>query len=249
MLLQRTAEATVSAPDKYLRLGVDNAEELLERIPDDARGAVQVPRRSFLGAIEASAFTPEQQRMLEDFVDVRGGGLLALGGPRSFAEGGWAGTPLGDALPVALDRGSREPPYPPVELVVEADADRRESSVDADYGQGGRRRRRSGATCRRSRRSIRCVEAKPGATVLLTGVDEKGPRAGRARVPAVRPRQGAGACPCRTPGCGGCTRRWTSKDTTHFTRSGSGWRAGWWTACPIACGHGDARHVCRRASR
>ena len=56
--------------------------------------------------------------MLEDFVDVRGGGLLALGGPRSFSEGGWAGTPLGDALPVVLDRGSRGPPYPPAELVV-----------------------------------------------------------------------------------------------------------------------------------
>ena len=33
-----------------------------------------------LGSVEAAAFTPEQQRMLEDFVDVRGGGLLALGG-------------------------------------------------------------------------------------------------------------------------------------------------------------------------
>ena len=45
--------------------------------------------------------------MLEDFVDVRGGGLLALGGGRSFAEGGWAGTPLSDALPVVLDRRRR----------------------------------------------------------------------------------------------------------------------------------------------
>ena len=27
-----------------------------------------------------------------------------LGGPRSFAEGGYAGTPVADALPVVLER-------------------------------------------------------------------------------------------------------------------------------------------------
>ncbi|MGH7342683.1 MAG: hypothetical protein ACREKH_19535, partial [Candidatus Rokuibacteriota bacterium] len=33
----------------------------------------------------------------------RGGGLLMLGGRRAFAEGGWAGTPVADVLPVELD--------------------------------------------------------------------------------------------------------------------------------------------------
>ena len=41
--------------------------------------------------------------MIADFVDKRGGGLLMLGGARSFAEGGWAGTPVGEVLPV-VDR-------------------------------------------------------------------------------------------------------------------------------------------------
>jgi hypothetical protein len=40
--------------------------------------------------------------MLADFVSVRGGGLLALGGRRAFAEGGYAGTAVSDALPVEL---------------------------------------------------------------------------------------------------------------------------------------------------
>src|SRR4030095_15416655 len=98
-------------------LGVDNSDELLGGFPTK-REDLFAYRGIILGTIEASAFTPEQQRMLEDFVDVRGGGLLALGGPRSFSEGGWAGTPLSEALPVALERGSRGPQSPPSELVV-----------------------------------------------------------------------------------------------------------------------------------
>jgi hypothetical protein len=60
-------------------------------------------RGLILGSIEATAFTPDQQRMIADFVNVRGGGLLALGGRRAFAEGGYAGTPVADVLPVQLD--------------------------------------------------------------------------------------------------------------------------------------------------
>ena len=38
--------------------------------------------------------------MIADFVDRRGGGLLMLGGARSFGEGGYGGTPVADALPL-----------------------------------------------------------------------------------------------------------------------------------------------------
>ena len=41
--------------------------------------------------------------MLADFVSKRGGGLLMLGGRRSFAEGGWAGTPVAEVLPVEFE--------------------------------------------------------------------------------------------------------------------------------------------------
>jgi hypothetical protein len=37
--------------------------------------------------LEAAFFSPDQQAMLRNFVSVRGGGLLMLGGPDSFAEG------------------------------------------------------------------------------------------------------------------------------------------------------------------
>jgi hypothetical protein len=56
-----------------------------------------------LGSVEAASFTPDQLRMIADFVNKRGGTLMMLGGRRSFAEGGWAGTPVGEVLPVTLE--------------------------------------------------------------------------------------------------------------------------------------------------
>lgn len=45
---------------------------------------------------------------LEQAVSVRGAGLLVLGGPRSFAAGGYRGSPLESLLPVTVERGRRE---------------------------------------------------------------------------------------------------------------------------------------------
>lgn len=90
-----------SAKDKYLRLSVDDSVELATGFPK-TREELFAYRGIILGSMEASFFTVDQLRMLADFVSVRGGGLLALGGRRALAEGGYAGTPLADALPVEL---------------------------------------------------------------------------------------------------------------------------------------------------
>lgn len=55
-----------------------------------------------LGDIEASYFTPAQLAMLEEFVRVRGGGLLMLGGVNSFGLGKYADTPIAKMLPVQI---------------------------------------------------------------------------------------------------------------------------------------------------
>jgi uncharacterized membrane protein len=94
--LQRTAKK------KFLRLDVDDADELAGGFPE-TREALYRYRGLVLGSVEASAFTADQLRMIADFVSLRGGGLLMLGGSGSFGEGGYAGTPLAEALPVALD--------------------------------------------------------------------------------------------------------------------------------------------------
>ena len=90
-----------SAKDKFLRLSVDDSIELATGFPK-TREELFAYRGIILGSVEASFFTVDQLRMLADFVGVRGGGLLALGGRRALAEGGYAGTPLADALPVEL---------------------------------------------------------------------------------------------------------------------------------------------------
>ena len=61
-----------------------------------------------LGSVEASFFNRDQQRMIVDFVSQRGGGLLMLGGNRSFARGGYQGTPVAAMLPVVLEGGEDE---------------------------------------------------------------------------------------------------------------------------------------------
>jgi uncharacterized membrane protein len=85
--LQRTAE------NKFLRLSIDTADELASGFPK-TRAELFHYRSIILGNMEASFFTHDQLAMLADFVNVRGGGLLFLGGRRAFAEGGYAGTPL-----------------------------------------------------------------------------------------------------------------------------------------------------------
>ncbi|HUF25498.1 MAG TPA: hypothetical protein VMM18_00855 [Gemmatimonadaceae bacterium] len=102
VLLQRTAEA------KFLRLGVDDREELVTGFPT-TREELFAYRAIIIGSIEASFVTHDQLRMLAEFVGQRGGGLLMLGGRRAFSEGGYAGTPLADVLPVVLDEPSTTP--------------------------------------------------------------------------------------------------------------------------------------------
>jgi hypothetical protein len=93
--LQRTADR------KFLRLNVDGPGELANGFPV-TRSELYSYRAIILGSIEASFFTHAQLAMLADFVNVRGGGLLLLGGRRSFSEGGYAGTPLADVMPVIV---------------------------------------------------------------------------------------------------------------------------------------------------
>lgn len=93
-----------TARNKHLRLGVDDSTELVAGFPTRREELFRY-RGIVLGSVEAGYFTAEQLRMLQDFVAIRGGGLLALGGRRALGEGGYAGTPLDKALPLELDPG------------------------------------------------------------------------------------------------------------------------------------------------
>lgn len=54
--------------------------------------------------VPAAQIDPPTQRAIRDWVRDAGGGLIALGGPASYGPGGYAGTPIEEALPVLCSR-------------------------------------------------------------------------------------------------------------------------------------------------
>ncbi|OLC45791.1 MAG: hypothetical protein AUH43_15320 [Acidobacteria bacterium 13_1_40CM_65_14] len=162
VVLQRTAE------NKFYRIGVTHPEELVSGFPK-TREELFAYRAIILGSVEAASFTPEQLRMLADFVSKRGGGLLALGGRRSFAEGGWTGTPVGEVLPVVADaanakylselsvRPTRAGALFPVTQIADT-----ESASTAKWND------MPAVTTVNSVHQV-----KPGATILLSAVDNQ----------------------------------------------------------------------------
>jgi hypothetical protein len=95
-----------SAKGKYLRINVNDSLDLVNGFPTRRDELFQY-RGVILGSIEASYFTADQLRMLADFVDRRGGALIALGGRQALAEGGFAGTALAEVLPFTLENHGR----------------------------------------------------------------------------------------------------------------------------------------------
>ena len=95
VVLQRTGE------DRFIRLDVDSGDELSGGFPSTREELFEY-RALILGSVEASSFSPDQLRMIVDFVDRRGGSLLVLGGPAALAEGGFAGTALAPLFPVEI---------------------------------------------------------------------------------------------------------------------------------------------------
>lgn len=57
--------------------------------------------------VPADALSEEAQRSLAAHVRDMGAGLIMVGGPQSFASGGWTGSPIEPILPVRLDIGEK----------------------------------------------------------------------------------------------------------------------------------------------
>lgn len=66
--------------------------------------------------VEAAFFLPDQALLVQKFVSERGGGFLMLGGADSFQQGAYDRTPIGDLLPVYLDRVTWTNPAPRLRL-------------------------------------------------------------------------------------------------------------------------------------
>ena len=164
-MLQRTAE------NKFMRIGVEDAEDLVGGFPRTREELFQY-RAIILGSIEANFFTPDQLRMIADFVSERGGGLLMLGGQRAYAEGGYAGTPVADVLPVVLGEPTGEDE---AGFFLETDVRPTRAGATHPATQIADTEEASGARWLELPpitlvNEIR--EVKPGATTLLTSGDE-----------------------------------------------------------------------------
>jgi uncharacterized membrane protein len=164
--LQRTAD------NKFYRQELDNPEQLVAGFPR-TREELFAYRGLILGSVEAGAFTGDQLRMVAEFVERRGGGLLVLGGGRSFSEGSWAGTPVADVLPVQLERPQRSSDAPAVSRLkvhpTRAGTAHAVTQLGAtEEASTTRWTTMPGVT------SVNTLTAvKPGATILLSGTDER----------------------------------------------------------------------------
>ena len=83
------------------RQGIDNPTELADGFPSQSEDLFRY-KALIIGSVEANYFTPQQQDLINRFVNRRGGGLLLLGGRFALADGGWAASKMADLLPVAL---------------------------------------------------------------------------------------------------------------------------------------------------
>jgi uncharacterized membrane protein len=161
-----------TADNKYYRLVLDTPDQLAGGFPK-TRDELFAYRGLILGSIEAGAFTGDQLRMISEFVERRGGGLLMLGGSRSFSEGGYAGTPVADALPVVVDRIARS---------LDTWAVSRLKIRPTRAGEGHALSQIAATEAASLNRwnelpsliSVNAVKSvKPGATILLNGTDER----------------------------------------------------------------------------
>ncbi|HEY7500746.1 MAG TPA: glutamine amidotransferase [Vicinamibacterales bacterium] len=161
-----------TADNKYYRLLLDTPEQLAGGFPK-TRDELFAYRGLILGSIEAGAFTGDQLRMISEFVERRGGGLLMLGGGRSFSEGGYAGTPVADALPVVLERLNRSANSWVVSRLKIRPTRAGEGHALAQIAatEAASLNRWNELPPLISANSVKAV--KPGATVLLTGTDER----------------------------------------------------------------------------
>ena len=96
--------------NKILRQGFANKDELADGFPSKVEDMFKF-EGLILGSVDASYLKPEQQQLIKDFVDRRGGGLLFLGGRDSLGDGGYAKTVLNDLLPVTLPENSKGKTY------------------------------------------------------------------------------------------------------------------------------------------
>ena len=186
--------------------------------------------------------------MIAEFVERRGGGLLMLGGARSFSEGGYAGTPVADALPVMLERVARSLDAWPVSRLKVRPTRAGEGHALAQIAPT------EAASLNRWNElptliSVNAVKAREAGR---DGAADRHRREARhpagAGVSALRPRQGAGVHGARFLALADA-RQHSARGHDARELSGGSSCAGWSTACRVRSRCTRQPTASRRASR
>ena len=153
-----------------IRLGARDKDELAAGFPNEAAGLFAFDA-VILDDVEAEFFTQQQMSLLQEFVSLRGGTLLMLGGQESFGPGGYDRTPIGEMLPVYVDRLPDSPAAQRYRWRLTRDGQLtpwvrvRKTEAEEDERLG---------KMTEFRTLNRVASIKPGATVLAEVVDSRG---------------------------------------------------------------------------
>ncbi|HEY6330461.1 MAG TPA: glutamine amidotransferase [Blastocatellia bacterium] len=153
-----------SADGKFYRQGVDSGDELSSGFPKSEQELFKYDA-IMLGSVEATFFTFEQLRAIEQFVSRRGGGLLMLGGARSFDGGDYLNTPMADLLPVSLT--GQSPKDWESQIFKAEPSDRGRDNPVCRLADGAEANDRAWAALPAITIPDQLSGVKPGATVIL----------------------------------------------------------------------------------
>ena len=87
--------------NKIYRQGVEDPKELEQGFPDKEEDLFKFSGL-IIGGVEASWFTPQQQAMIKNFADRRGGGVMFLAGRGALSDGGYAASSMAEIIPILL---------------------------------------------------------------------------------------------------------------------------------------------------
>ncbi|NUQ07242.1 MAG: VWA domain-containing protein, partial [Anaerolineae bacterium] len=101
LLITRDREASASLLTALTDVGLDVRLAAPDSLPIGAAALAEYDS-ILLDDIPATALAPARMTALQQYVRDLGGGLVVVGGPNSYAPGGYFGTPLEEALPVEM---------------------------------------------------------------------------------------------------------------------------------------------------
>ena len=158
--------------NKIYRQGIANPDELKDGFPSKVEELFGFDG-IIIGSVDAPYLTPNQQTLIKEFVDRRGGGLLFLGGKDALSDGGWKQSADVELIPTILP--DRKNTFVRVGAKVELTAAGRDSLItrlEEDPAKNVERWKNLPYVMNFQDPG----QPKPGATVLIDGMPMSGGR-------------------------------------------------------------------------